>query len=258
MLSRFIFCTLGALFVGTAALTAQSDPESFHVEVTGSAWILNASGTLQASGTPVDLKSDLGVNQNQPTFLGKLVIKPGRKHRIVIEGTPFRLDGVNTITRTITYHGQTFNVSDTVASSAQLDYLFAGYQYDVISRSSGHLGFAIGGAYLNATGTLRSQQLNTVASNSQTIGLPLVGADFRIFPLPSHKLLEISGAAKGMAFGDYGHYVDGQINVGVPIGALTVEAGYRIVDADLHQTSGQRNGVSPQFTGPVFSLVFRH
>ncbi len=257
MLSRFPFFMLGALVFGASILTAQTDPESFKVEVTGSAWVLNSSGTLQASGTPIDLKRDLGIEQNQPTFLGKLVLKPGRKHRIVIEGTPFRLNGLNTITRTITYHGQTFNVSDTVSSSAQLDYLFAGYQYDVISRPAGHLGFAIGGAYLNATGTLHSQQLNTTASKTETIGLPLIGADFRVFPLPSHRFLEINGAAKGMAFGDYGHYVDGQINVGVPVGHITLEAGYRIVDADLHQTSGQQNGISPQFTGPVFSLVFR-
>ncbi len=89
------------------------NPEDCKVELTGAAWLQNSSGTIQASGTPIDLVTDLGAQQ-QPTFYGRLVIKPGRKHRIVIEGTPFRISGYNTVDRTIVYRGQTFMVNQTL------------------------------------------------------------------------------------------------------------------------------------------------
>ena len=49
-------------------------------------------GVIQADGSPVNLVEDVGVYQEQPTFFGRLVFNPGRKHRIIVEGTPFRLE----------------------------------------------------------------------------------------------------------------------------------------------------------------------
>ena len=236
----------------------RSGPEDFHIEITGSAWILNTSGHIQSGSLPIDLKSDLGVEQNTPTFFGKLVFKPGRRHRIIVEGTPFDLNGRQTVVRAITYRGRTFNVSDTVVSNATLTYVFGGYQYDIVSRPAGHLGFEVGGAYLNATGTLRGLQSGITSTQSQTVGLPLVGAEFHFSPVPGHPVLELNGEAKGMALGDYGHYVQGAANVGIRVGALTFEGGYRIVDADVHETGSNPSGVSPFFRGPVAGLVFRY
>jgi hypothetical protein len=235
-----------------------SDPENFHVEVSASAWILHSSGHIQSGSLPIDLRTDLGVEQNTPTFFGKLVVKPARRHRIVLEGTPFDLSGRQAVTRSITYRGRTFNVSDTVVLSARLDYLYAGYQYDVVSRPSGHLGFEIGGAYLNGTGTLRGLESGMTATQKQTIGLPLVGAEFRVSPLPGFRVLELNGEAKGMTLGDYGHYMQGAANLGIRLRAFTFEGGYRIVDADVHDTTVNRSGVAPFFRGPVAGIVFRY
>jgi hypothetical protein len=235
-----------------------SDPEDFHVEITGDAWILHTSGHIQSGALPIDLRTDLGVDQNVPTFFGRLVVKPARRHRIIVEGTPFDLSGRNTITRSITYGGRTFNVSDTVVSNASLTYVFAGYQYDVISRPSGHLGFQIGGTFLDATGVLRGLQSGITAAKSQTVGLPLVGAEFRVSPVPAHPFLELNGEVKGMAVGDYGHYVQAAANLGVRVGPLTFEGGYRFTDPDLHETGSNPSGVTTQFRGPVAGIVFRY
>lgn len=247
-----------ACFIPASHAADLSDPEDFRIEITGSAWVLHSSGHIQSGTLPVDLRSDLGVEQNTPTFFGKLVVKPARRHRIIVEGTPFNLNGRQTITRSITYRGQTFNVSDTVVSDASLTYVFGGYQYDVLSRPSGHLGFELGGAYLNATGTLLGLQSGITATQSRSAGLPLIGAEFRFSPLPGHPILELNGEAKGMALGDYGHYVQGAANLGLRLGPLTVEGGYRVVDADLHETGANRSGVSPFFRGPVGGIVFRY
>ena len=63
-------------------LTASgNDPEQFHLEVTGSGWLVNSGGNIQSNGTPINLVTDLGVAQQQPTFWGNLVFKPARRHR---------------------------------------------------------------------------------------------------------------------------------------------------------------------------------
>jgi hypothetical protein len=263
LLNNIRLAKLGFCLVISSSCWAQgwshnaNDPEDFRIEVTGSAWIVSSGGSIQANGTPVDLVSDLNVSQREPTFYGQLVFKPARKHRIVVEGAPFRLSGLNTISRTFSYRGQNFTVSETVRSNAELDYLFAGYQYDVLSGAKGHLGFSVGGAYLSATGTIQATQVSTAATQSQTIGLPLAGADFRVFPVPGHKILELEGAIRGMNFGDYGHYVEASANGGLCLGPITFLAGYRAVNTQLHETRNGGSGVSPRLKGPIFSLMFR-
>lgn len=248
------------LLAGALLASAQTSesPEDFRVEITGSAWLLNTGGAIQANGSPVDLVSDLGVQQNQPTFYGSLVYKPGRKHRIVLEGTPFEIHGDNTINQSFSYRGYTYNVSQTVQSSADMTYFFGGYQYDVLSGPMGHFGFSAGAAYLSATGTLDALQTGVVESKSVVVGLPLAGADFRIFPVPGHRIVEIDGGMRGMGFGSYGHYVEAHGNLGVGFGPLTFQAGYRGVNADLQQSGNGGSGITARLQGPIFSVQWRY
>jgi hypothetical protein len=204
------------------------------------------------------LRGDLNVEQNKPTFFGKLVVKPGRKHRIIVEGTPYNLDGRKNLTETIVYRGQTFNVNETVVSNASLTYVFAGYQYDVLSREAGHLGIQVGGSYLDATGTISGLTSAISATKSQRIGLPLVGTEFRFAPIPGLRAIQIAGEVKGMGLGDYGHYIQSELKAGLRAGLFTFEAGYRFVDANVHETGSNPSGVSPQFKGPIAGVVFRY
>jgi hypothetical protein len=249
---------LSLLFLVLALTASAQDtgPDSSRFDVTLSYWPVHTTGTIRASGTPVDFQSDLGVNQNAATFTGKLDFKLGHRSRVNIEGTPFRLDGSNNLARAITYQSRTFTINDRITSTADLDYFYAGYQFDLIAKPSGNLGLEAGGAYLNASGAITSQTTGITASRSETIGMPLAGVAFRAFPI--HRLLnfEINGEVKGMAFGDYGHYLQAEANIGVGRGHVFVEGGYRIVNADIHTTIGA-NGVTPEFRGPVVSLLLR-
>lgn len=235
---------------------SNESPESFRIEITGAGWLVNTNGTIQSNGAPVNLVSDLGAQQNQPTFYGQLVFKPGRKHRIVFEGTPFQINGYNTVNRSIAYHGETFSFSQTLQSSADINYFFGGYQYDILSGPMGHLGFSVGAAYLSATGTIEAVQTSTIASKSETLGLPLAGADFRIFPVPGHRIVEIEGGLRGMGAGSYGHYVEGTANGGLCFGPVAVLAGYRQVNA-LFQDTNNSSGVNIRLRGPIFSMEGR-
>jgi len=96
-----------------------------------------------------------------------------------------------------------------------------------------------------------------VATKSETVGLPLAGAEGRVFVIPGRKLLEIDGGVRGMAFGGYGHYVEETVNGGLAFGPLTIQAGYRAVSANLHTTTNGGNGVDVRLHGPIFSLQAR-
>jgi hypothetical protein len=238
------------------ALAQDRDEENSKLEATGSFWPVNSSGTIRANGTPVDLKSDLGVTQSQATFTGMLAITLRRRHKIEIEGTPFRLSGANNLTRTITYSGKTYTLADRVTSSADLNYFYAGYRYDLISRDAGHFGLTAGGAYLNADGTIRSQISGVTASKTETVGLPLAGAAFRVFPVRRRVLVVANAEVKGMEFGSHGHYVQASASAGIGAGPVLIEGGYRVVSFDLHTTDNV-TAVSPRFKGPLLSVVFR-
>src|SRR5690242_1870653 len=135
---------VAAFLLAAAAAAAQDD---FRIELTAAAWRAAIEGAVQSGGLPIALHGDLNL-QDQWTFFGRLVWRPGKRHRINIEGSPYDFSGTNTLSRTITYNGRTYSFSDTVASEASLSYVFAGYQFDLISRDRGHFGLEAGGAYL--------------------------------------------------------------------------------------------------------------
>ena len=236
-----------------AGLLAQSDPEDFRVEATLGVWRHNTRGQLQSGALPIDLHADLFLF-NRSTFDGRVVVKPGRKHRIFVEGNPFRLEGQSLLSRSLIYEGRTYSFRETVVSNADLTYIAAGYQYDFLSSTRGHLGVQAAGAYLSATGTLASGSIS--ATGSYTLGMPLAGIEGRAFLLPGSRLLNINGEVKGMAFGDYGHFVQTGANLGLTFGPVSLQGGYRILDADLHRRD-RLFGVVPRFRGPAFSLQFR-
>jgi hypothetical protein len=245
---------------GTAS-DSEDNPEAFKIELTGSFWIRDTGGTLAGSGTNLNLVGDLGAKQQVQTFYGKLVFKPGYKHRIVVEGTPLHLDGSHVATETFTYAGQKYNVSEALVTHADLNYIFAGYQYDILSGRAGHLGLSAGGVYFDATGAISAPNEHVTASQTQQFGLPLAGLEFRVFPIPGHAWVDIAGGIRGMDLGSYGHYVEGNLSGGVWIaGHFGLQAGYREITT-LLQRSGSASddgAINVHLHGPIFSLLFKY
>ena len=231
--------------------------EDFRFEVTAGGWLRDTRGTIQSGITPVDLRGDLDIAQDEPQFLGRLIFKPARRHRLIVEGSPYRLRGTADVTRTFTFAGQQYTLRDRVTSSADMTYVFGGYQFDIVTGRHGHVGLQGGVAYVDATGTLTSETFGFAGTETQSFPFPLAGAEFRVLPLGT-PLVQIGGGLKGMSLGDYGHYVDASLEAGVGIGRhVAVLVGYRLVDADVHRRD-QTRGFMPRFGGPVFSVQVRH
>jgi hypothetical protein len=73
---------------------------------------------------------------------------------------------------------------------------------------------------------ISSPAVGISATRSETIGLPLVGAEFRVFFGPAH--LNLNGEAKGMSLDGYGNYFQGVVNVGAGFRQLLFQAGINI------------------------------
>jgi hypothetical protein len=247
----------GLVLLVTLPACAQDGPESFRVELTASAWLVNPSGTIQSGITPIDLERDLQLEREQPHFFGKLVVKPGRRHRLMVEGIPYRLNGAATISRQIVFAGRTYNIQDFVTSTADISYVAGAYQFDFVSRARGHLGVLAGVGYVDASGVLASRDFGFRGAEHQAFAFPQVGAEGRAFLLPHRNLLELDGELKGMALGSYGHYLQFAVHGGVNISRrLTIQAGYMVSDADIHRKDRSR-GFQPLFRGPVFGIQLR-
>jgi hypothetical protein len=246
-----------ALLTFTLPAAAQDDFESFRVELTASAWLVTPSGTIQSGITPVDLRRDLQLDSSQPHFFGKLVVKPARRHRIMIEGIPYRLNGAATISRQIVFAGRTYNLQDFVTSKADIDYIAGAYQFDIVSRPQGHFGLLAGVGFVNATGTLTSRNFGFNGVEHQSFPFPQVGAEGRAFLLPHRTLLEVDGELKGMSLASYGHYLQFAVKGGVSVGhRLTIQAGFMRATADVHRQDNTR-GFQPTFNGPIFGIQLR-
>lgn len=244
------------LFALLAAFAAAAQELPPRVEITANAWRTAVSGKFQSGIVPVDLRSDLALRNNWQ-FQGSALIRIAGRHRLVLDGSPLSFSGRNLLNRTVTYGGRTYNVRETVRSDADMTMAFAGYQYDVVSRPGGHFGFRIGGQYVDASGILVSTSTGIEAASSYQLGIPLAGFEGRVRLLP--RWLDAGGEVQGMGFGGYGHFMQGAVNFGVPLGAVGLRAGYRWLDADLHENTStpSRIGVAVRLTGPVVGIAFR-
>jgi len=240
-----------------ACPAAAQEFENFHIELSASAWLVNPGGSIQSGILPIDLQRDLQIEKPQPHFFGKLVVKPARRHRLMVEGVPYRLAGAATVTRQITFAGRTFTVQDFVTSDATIAYIAGAYQFDIVSRPQGHFGLLAGVGYVDATGTLSSRQFGFSGAEHQSFPFPQAGAEGRAFLLPHRNLLEVDGELKGMSLGDYGHFLHFAVRAGVSVGRrFTIQAGYMISNSDIHRKD-QTRGFNPTFLGPVFGIQLR-
>jgi hypothetical protein len=245
--------TRGCWMLMLAASTVWAE----RIEVALSYWRVDTSGSIQSGGFPVNFRSDLAVALGQPTFHGRLDLRPARRHRVTLEGTPFRLEGDNQISRDIEYAGRTYRIDDRIVSRAELTSFYAGYQFDVVANERGHLGFGGGINYMEGTGTLRSTVSGIEASDSRRAPLPAAATQFAVDLVPGSRLLRAFGDIRGMAFGDYGRFVHARGGLGIWIGEhVGLSAGYAVTDIDLHSRDG-RDAISPRFSGPLFSLHVR-
>ena len=233
-----------------------NDRETFTVEGTVAAWFLHPSGDMISNGNRVDLRTDLGISSRHTSPYIRAILKPSHKNRVVFETVPYRLKGDQQLTRSFTFNGVTYTIQDRIASEANVNYFFGGYQRDFVSGNMGHAGVLTGVGYLDGDANVKSQTRGLQGTESAKIPFPLIGGEFRVF-LDPRGLVNFNAEVKGLPLGGYGHYADALVNVGLSLSPnLTAQVGYAYLNADIHEKNNG-DGFKLNFRGPIISIQFR-
>ena len=180
------------------------------------------------------------------------MIKFAEKHALTVEFVPYRLDGKNTVTHDVHFSGRTYPAQDTINSEASVNYVFGGYQYELVGKQRGQVELVAGVAYFGASIRAESQLAGT-ASEQRRVPLPVAGGRFRIFPFGG-ETFNINGEVKGMSYGSFGRYINPSVNAALAVSPhVRLHGGFNLVDADAHATDGTK-GFKLRFAGPVFSV----
>ena len=233
-----------------ASATAQS-AEKYGYEFTAGLWPLSPSGNVLSHGTTTDLRSDLGIEARVHPMI-KALIKTAERHGFTFEFVPYRLNGDNTITRTFHFSGRDYPTEDKIHSEASVNYIFGGYQYDLVNAPRGYLELVAGVAYFGATVRVESQQVGT-GTEQRRVPLPMIGGKFRIFPF-RRDTFSFDGEVKGMSYGSFGRYIHTNVNASVAVSPhVRLQGGFNLVNGDAHDEAGTK-GFKLRFAGPIFSV----
>ena len=103
----------------------------------GNWWFSHPSGYFGLNNTNnyFDINHDFGFG-SYSTFTGKLDWYFAHKHHFLLTGTPNYNSKTDTLSRTIMFGGQTFDVGASVTAKLDSINIAPGYQYDIIAAGS--------------------------------------------------------------------------------------------------------------------------
>jgi hypothetical protein len=224
--------------VGTAN---RATGETYHVEVGGFLWpptpsILITSESLGIIGSQIDFVEDLGIEKDTFTQL-KAVLRPGTKHKFRFEYTPIGYDAESTLSRTITFNGQRFDVSIPVETELKWRAYRFGYEWDFVYRDRGFVGLLLDLKYTDIEATLSNAIVGSEFVRARA-PIPAIGVIGRGYLVPNISVTSEFSFFKlpGGIDEDYqGKYFDfdlyGTVNFNDNFGA---QAGYRSLTVFYH------------------------
>jgi hypothetical protein len=179
------------LLVAARPVEAQfnvADPapgEDFRVEVGAMLWtptpeLSVQTGALAAIGaSQVDFVQEFGIENKRFTEY-RVVIKPGRKHKIRFNYLPVEYTAEATLQRTVSFGGRTFTVGLPAAAALEWKMWKFGYEWDIVARDRGFFGIIGELKYNEISASLASQFGTELAEASAPV--PTIGVIGRGYP----------------------------------------------------------------------------
>ena len=133
------------------------------------------------TGDNVNLKDDLGVDQNASSFWASAEWRFAPRHRIGINYSAFKLTGTRTLTRDIVIDDERYPAGATLSSELKLQIIPIAYSYSLIKAGQDELAATIGVHWsrmsFNAQGSVSSPQgdANADVTANANLPLPLIG-----------------------------------------------------------------------------------
>lgn len=171
--------------------------EVYRIEVSGSLWNPSVFGVISSeqfgiAGTEISFTNDLGFKSKRFGDV-RLVLRPGKKHKLRVQYTPVSYSAESTLSRDIVFNGILYPVNVPVQSTFDWKVLRVGYEYDVIYTDRGFFGILIEGRYTQMNASLKSPVNNEFTRAKAP--LPSLGAVARVYPIRN---LSITAEASGL------------------------------------------------------------
>ena len=210
--------------------------ETYHVEIGGYLWnptpdIAITSESLGIVGSRIDFVNDLGIAQTRFKQL-KVVLRPGKKHKLRFEFTPITYDAVGSLKANVIFNGIEFPITLPVATNLQWKAYRFGYEYDFVYRDRGFAGLILEAKYTRVQATLHNA-IDTEFVEARA-PIPSIGGIARVYVAPN---ISITGELSGIKLPDSidsryrAKYFDidiyGTVNFADNLGA---QVGYRSFD----------------------------
>jgi hypothetical protein len=255
----FLICT-----PWVRAADDDADLDAYKIRLTGLWWFSNPTGSFQAQGTTsmtgsFDLSKDFGF-ASYSTFSGKVDWRFKRKHHLIVGIFPNSSSRTNTLSRTFTFQGQTFEAGAKTSANLSTSAYAPGYQYDIIRRNRIILSIPVQvflgnvSATLTATGTLNGSSATKSASGSIFAALPVAGPAVRWYPTHTSRY-SVDGGLQGMYFFGYGNFLTVKASAGIALNRhLNFRGGYQLGRRLKVNDTNSRIGLVLIQKGPVAGL----
>ncbi len=220
---------VATMLLGGLALAQETPPpEQYHLRVEFAQWTPKLAaglrvGTDATPGTLLDLKSDLGVeDEKAKEWSGTLRL--GRSVKLRGSETPIDYKGDTTLARTISFNGRAYPASERVVSSVKGRYYTGGLELDVVRTRGGFFGLMIGAQVFDMDAALEVPARNIREQRTRTLAIPVVGGTGRVY----FGRMSLSAEAQGLTIGNRGHVYEVSAAAGVHVSdRLAVKGGYR-------------------------------
>ena len=252
----------------TSASSAQEEYDHSQFKLDLNCWVSSPSGYFNGKNHEgyFDLQRDFGFG-DYATFNGRWDWRFKRKHHLMFSVTPMLSSRTTTLSRTITFQDQTFDVGARVQSSIRSLIFTPSYQWDFLRRHSFWVGLLVNVNLAYTRAKLKSEGVvsggsgtasgSTQASGSLFAPLPAIGPDLRWYFIPHSSRVYFDGTLTAMSFFGYGNFVSGHGDLGFPIGHnWDVRAGYLV--GSRYKIYGSSGDIGVRLTqkGPAFGLEY--
>jgi hypothetical protein len=246
--------------VSSARAADGEDLDAYKWRVSAVWWFSHPTGSLTGknnSGT-FDVNRDFGFG-NYSTFSGTIDWRFKRKHHLVFGVSPITSSRTVTISRSIEFQGDTFEVG-TMTSADINSLVFApGYQYDIVRRNRISFSFATQvflirtSATLTGTATVNGQSAMRTASGSLFAPLPVLGPRVRWYPWQNGRMA-LEGSVQGMSFFGYGNFVTARGETDIAMSRhWRLDLGYQM-GTRLRIKDGSQIGIRLTQKGPLLGI----
>ena len=210
---------------------------AFELGARGYYWFPSLDGNVKVDeasiiGTTIDFEKDLGIgDENYPAFE---VFLGGGRHHFSLTYTDIDYSGRKTLTRDITFNGETYSISDLVTSFIEYKMMDFLYHYDFLNLENVLAGFSLGAVlqvkYLDGKVGLKTTGIDE--KEDFTLPIPMIGLNLHIGMLADVLEARLRGTAIGYA-GNTIYELMADISW-TPLPFLDIHGGYKtfVIDID--------------------------